>query len=197
MAKTGHWLDRSLCALAVAIVASVAGCTIYPSAPAEPAYDTDVLPILGAHCLRCHGDNVLDGGLPYVPPGVAADAGNPNLSAVSSTRAFLGQYGSNACPPAKGQGFGPDDCRYGAAFFATQAKSGTASSENNILYHTIHQDSDSDGEPMPPPPASPLDEHELSVLDAWMAEKPPICSRKSNPDSALHCESSAGDAGFL
>ena len=42
------------------------GCSIYPAAPAEPAYDTDVLPIFQAHCTRCHG-NGPDGGSLNVP----------------------------------------------------------------------------------------------------------------------------------
>ncbi len=46
---------------AAALALGAAGCSVYPSAPAEPAYDTDVLPIFQAHCTRCH-DNNLDGG---------------------------------------------------------------------------------------------------------------------------------------
>ena len=54
---------RSLLArgLAAALALGAAGCSVYPSAPAEPAFDTDVLPIFKAHCTRCH-DNNPDGG---------------------------------------------------------------------------------------------------------------------------------------
>lgn len=57
---TSH-LDRLVRALGLAVVLAGAGCTLYPSPPAEPAYDTDVRPIFLAHCARCHGDGP-DGG---------------------------------------------------------------------------------------------------------------------------------------
>ena len=47
--------------LAAALLLGAAGCSTYPATPAEPAFDTDVLPIFQAHCTRCH-DNNLDGG---------------------------------------------------------------------------------------------------------------------------------------
>jgi hypothetical protein len=41
---------------------------------------------------------------------------------------------------------------------------------------------------MPLPPARPLDDWEINVIDAWVAQKPiPICSRSANPDPALLC----------
>ena len=46
---------------AAALALGGAGCSVYPSSPAEPAFDTDVLPIFQAHCTHCH-DNNPDGG---------------------------------------------------------------------------------------------------------------------------------------
>src|SRR3954447_26741813 len=47
--------------LAAALALGAAGCSTYSSAPGQPAFDTDVLPIFQAHCTRCH-DNNPDGG---------------------------------------------------------------------------------------------------------------------------------------
>ena len=61
------------------------GCSTYPAAPAQPAFDTDVLPIFQAHCTRCH-DNNPDGG-PLQPtstsgrtPPAARSAAPPHLT---------------------------------------------------------------------------------------------------------------------
>ena len=48
---------------AAALALGGAGCSVYPSSPVEPAFDTDVLPIFQAHCTHCH-DNNPDGGAP-------------------------------------------------------------------------------------------------------------------------------------
>lgn len=53
---------------AVAATWVAAGCTSYPSAPADPVYETDVRPIFLAHCTRCHGDGP-DGGSRNTVPG--------------------------------------------------------------------------------------------------------------------------------
>jgi hypothetical protein len=41
------------------VVAIVAGCT--PEVPAEPSFQQDVMPILAANCVRCHGDPAIGG----------------------------------------------------------------------------------------------------------------------------------------
>ena len=41
---------------------------------------------------------------------------------------------------------------------------------------------------MPLPPAAPLDDWELNVIDAWVGEgQTPICSKSATPDPALLC----------
>jgi hypothetical protein len=194
---SGSFLAGSTAALLLGLV----GCTAYPSAPAGPAYDTDVLPIFAAHCNRCHGDAVLDGGVLYNPGfPLGSDAGfNSNLSGLTAYRCYLGQYGftGDPCPaPSDAALTGPNDCRWGAAYYATQKRSGNGSSQDNYIYHSVHRDGA--GDPMPLAPAPALNDYELSVVDSWLAETPiPICSRSSNPDPALHCETGPASNGYL
>jgi hypothetical protein len=151
-------------ALALAATLGGAGCTAYPSAPAAPAYDTDVLPIFQAHCTRCH-DNNLDGGANHTVFLPAANGGP-----MTALPPYLSQFGP--CTPT---------CSLpGAAAYAAVIKT-------NVHLTTSLR--------MPLPPAPPLDDWELNVIDAWVAEgkeedgavTPPICSRSANPDPALLC----------
>jgi hypothetical protein len=54
---------------------------------------------------------------------------------------------------------------------------------NRMLDTFVHGTND----PMPPPPAAPLNSYELGVIDAWVAENPLKCSDSPNPDPALNC----------
>jgi hypothetical protein len=149
--------------LAAALALGGAGCSVYPSAPAEPAYDTDVLPIFQAHCTRCH-DNNLDGGAPHTVFLPAANGGP-----MTATPPSLSQFG----PCVASDGGAPTCYAPGAGGYALTI-------QTNVHLTTSVR--------MPLPPAAPLDDWELSVIDAWSAEKPfPICSRSANPDPALLC----------
>ena len=149
--------------LAAALALGAAGCTIYPSAPAEPAYDTDVLPIFQAHCTRCH-DNNLDGGAPHTVFLPAANGGP-----MMATPPSLSQFG----PCVVSDGGAPTCYNPGAGGYALPIQ---------MFVHLTTSVR------MPLPPAPPLDDWELNVIDAWAAEKPiPICSRSANPDPALLC----------
>ncbi|HVZ89557.1 MAG TPA: hypothetical protein VHG72_21525 [Polyangia bacterium] len=44
-------------------------------------------------------------------------------------------------------------------------------------------------QPMPLPPAAPLDDYELKVMDAWISN--PVCSHDANPDPAI-CPADGG-----
>jgi hypothetical protein len=148
-------------ALATALVLGAAGCSTYPAAPAEPAFDTDVLPIFQSHCTRCH-DNNLDGG-PLHQVFRPDASGGPIKAGAPQLNAF------GPCYPTDG---GVPLCylpSYGAA-----------------IHTDIHRAED-DSQRMPLPPSRPLNEWEMNVVDTWLAEPSPICSRSKNPDPALLC----------
>jgi hypothetical protein len=163
----GRALRSLLVGSALALGLGAAGCTVsLSSAPAEPAFDTDVRPIFLAHCVRCHGAGP-DGGLLNVAsvPGVDYGSAPP----LETTGPCLNQFNGN--PDAGGQ-FG---CRGGAATSRYLTELSTYVKPGYPLR-------------MPPPPAPVLNDWELAVIDAWVAENPPICSRSSNPDPALRCD---------
>jgi hypothetical protein len=151
--------------LVAALALGAAGCTVYPATPAQPAYDTDVLPIFLAHCTRCH-DNNLDGGL-NMP--VSA----PNMTYVGGPMVGIPLYLTQ---------YGPCSDVDGGVVLCTGAGSPrTVANVGSYIHRT-------DSLRMPLPPAPPLDEWETKVIDAWVAEKPmPICSNSAHPDPALLC----------
>ena len=156
---------RSLLArgFAAALALGAVGCSVYPSAPAEPAFDTDVLPIFQAHCTHCHDNS--DGGGPNHAVYRPDASGGPVTAGVPALTVF---------GPCDGSGGGAPICS-GAAEWHLQ------------IYADIHR-AESDVLRMPLPPARPLDDWEMSVIDAWVAELPiPICSRSGHPDPALLC----------
>jgi len=166
MAITRPIRSRLIQGLGAALLLGVVGCSIYPAAPAEPAYDTDVLPIFQAHCTRCH-DNGLDGGPNHIV--IVADGGPIGGPQVVGPPA-LSQFGP--CMTTDG---GTPRCGIGAAEYAS-------------LIHDYVHFPDTNPLRMPSQPAPRLDDWELKVIDAWTAQKPiPICSRSANPDPALLC----------
>jgi hypothetical protein len=169
----GRAFRSLLTAGAAALALGAAGCTLAPATPSDPAFDTDVRPIFFAHCARCHGAGP-DGGALNTTSTPNWDGGllctttpiGPNLT----TYCANDQYGNKVCPPDPGAG---------AGFYATLKVDG--------IHDVLHASAGTCIE-MPPPPAPSLDEWELAVVDAWLAEQPmPICSRSSNPDPSLLC----------
>ncbi len=155
-------IGNAICSLlagsAAVLALGAAGCTAYPSAPSDPAYDTDVRPIFLAHCARCHG-NGPNGGSINIVPGASSQGYNPI--------ACFTQYGTN-------NNANPD----GGCFYGAEA-------DHTVIGTYVHS-SDPTIE-MPPPPAPRLNSHELDVIDAWLAVVPPKCSNSSNPDPAFFC----------
>ena len=152
--------------LAAALGLGAAGCTVYPSPPSDPAYDTDVLPIFLAHCTRCH-DNNLDGG---ASAAVTAPGVTDPTSLTAGLTLYLRNYGCQ-----NPDGGTPTICTTGAANPRTLGNIG--------IY--IHR---TDYLRMPYAPSPPLNDWELKVLDEWLAEKPtPVCSHSANPNPALLC----------
>jgi hypothetical protein len=167
MTRTGLW--GSL--LFGATLALVTGCG--PPVPASPTFAADVRPIFLSHCVRCHGG----GGtlnVTHVPSG-------PDAALLPATQApplngYLDQfYDSGSCTPVGGTL--PVTCHRGAKYETTT---------NLHLYLDTFK-----GTPtaMPPPPAPPLNDWELKVVDAWVAN--PICDAPDHPDPAI-CPTDAG-----
>jgi hypothetical protein len=161
---------------AIALALGGMGCVSYPSPPSEPAFDTDVLPIFQAHCTRCHGNGPDGGTLNNAGvPGVTYNAAGPN----QTLGPFLTQFG-DICPPLADGGAGtcfntPESkCKCGAFVWAQPPD----------FYIKTYIDP-SYSLRMPPPPAPPLNDWELKVVNAWVAN--PICSHSANPDPALLC----------
>jgi hypothetical protein len=134
------------------------GCTSYPSAPADPVYDTDVRPIFLAHCTRCHG-NGPDGGRLNIVPGAAQPG--------STLVACFTQWGSNKSLSIDGGG-----CFYGAYSDRTSFSQVIHSSDPKVQ--------------MPPPPAPRLNSYELDVFDNWIANKWK-CTDSPQPNPAYLC----------
>lgn len=168
--RTAGW-PMILGALAVAAIAG-AGCNSTAPIPAEPAYDTDVRPILMAHCVRCHGAG---GSLNVATEPTGPDAAVlPSIAgSVGSFKAlptYFDQFGTTGTCTADTNGNYPADCRLGASIYATTMPSYIHAATNLP-------------EAMPPPPAPRLDDWALGVIDAWAKESPVICSHA--PSSSL------------
>jgi mono/diheme cytochrome c family protein len=149
----------------------LAGCQ--PATPASPSFEADVRPIFMSHCVRCHGaGGNLNNALAPVPDGGML---NPVVSDV-----WLDQYAdTGAC----GATVDPNNpCHFGALTWAQNTTDGI-----ELAIHIAGSI-----ETMPPPPAPRLNDWELKVVDAWLAEKPaPACSNSPNPDSTI-CPPDAG-----
>jgi hypothetical protein len=150
---------------ALGLGALATGCSA--PTPASPTYEADVRPIFMAHCVRCHGG----GGtlnVTYVPSG--PDAALLPATESAPTNGFLNQfYDSGDCTPTDA-GALPVSCHRGAQSEATDGNL-------HIYLHSAIL--------MPPPPAPVLDDWELKVVDAWVAVKPPVCSKSPTPDPTI------------
>jgi hypothetical protein len=174
MAKTGSSGAFLFGAALVLGGVLAAGCE--PAVPASPSYEADVRPIFMSHCVRCHGA----GGMLNMPRAPVPDGGIGNTSIVADC--YLNQYVNTgnclANDPAS-------PCHYGALTWAMTVGGGIGDVVHGRNGQMI----------MPPSPASPLDDWELKIIDAWVAEKPlPACSNSANPDPTI-CPPAAADAG--
>ena len=136
------------------------GAPLYPSAPSDPAYDTDVRPIFLAHCTRCHG-NGPNGGSINIPPG-ASSQGYPPVGCYT-------QFGVN-------KSVSPD----GGVCYSARSPTATT------LIPTCTAPTRSTRCLLRPRRGSTATS--LPVIDAWVAELPiPNCSNSSHPNPALFC----------
>jgi len=174
MAKTGSWSARVLLGSAL-VLGGVLGAGCEPAVPASPSYEADVRPIFMSHCVRCHGA----GGMLNVAREPIPDGGPINVNVAN---VYLSEYADTGNCLTKDPAA---PCHYGALTWAMTTGGGGIGAE-------VHG---SGGEIMPPPPASPLDNWELKIIDAWVAEKPtPVCSNSANPDPTI-CPPANADAG--
>ena len=114
--------------------------------PANPSFAKDVLPVMKAHCVRCHGANDKLNGDPYSYPGFNKYNLPPNTGYFDTYEDKMG------CVPTQ-------------TTFCAGAKSLAA--EFPIYLHA------STNMRMPPAPADPLSDWELKLIDNWVKEKPP------------------------
>jgi hypothetical protein len=158
-----------------ATLALATGCG--PPVASSPTFAADVRPIFLSHCVRCHGG----GGTlneTRVPSG--PDAALLPATESAPANGYLGQFSdSGDCTPVGG--VLPTTCHRGARYEA-----GTNPNSGNLhLYlHTL-----SSSLAMPPPPAPLLNDWELKVVDAWVAN--PICDTPDHSDPAI-CSADAG-----
>jgi hypothetical protein len=147
----------------------LAGCQ--PATPASPSFEADVRPIFLSHCVRCHGaGGNLNNALAPVPDG-------GQLNPIPVPNCWLDQYADTGACGAVSDPNAP--CHFGALTWA-QTDIGTVVHETGTVLA------------MPPPPAPRLNDWELKVVDAWLAEKPvPVCPSSSNPDPTI-CPPDAG-----
>ncbi|HVY36936.1 MAG TPA: hypothetical protein VHM31_03350 [Polyangia bacterium] len=146
---------------AVALFGLASCSTTVASAPSQPAYDTDVRPILMAHCARCHGagDAI---NVPTEPtgPDAAVEASIANTAAMlKATNIYLDRYSSEG----------------------TKTGAYVARNEFALIFPPTNTKPEY---LMPPPPAPGLSDFELDVLKAWAASSAP-CSNDPNPDKSV------------
>lgn len=154
-------MSKMLSGLGALALFGLASCsTTVASAPSQPAYDSDVRPILMAHCARCHGagDSI---NVPTEPTGPDA-AVEPSIASTASLLKSLNYYLDR---------YSGDGTKVGAY------------TVRNTIVATI---SPSATPPtlMPPAPAPRLDDWEVDVLKSWNATGA-ICSNDPNPDKSI------------
>ena len=149
---------------AMAVAALAASCG--PPLPVSPSYEADVRPIFMAHCVRCHGaGGTLNQAHEPTGPDAAPLASDP----IKPLNCYLNQYADTNC--VAGDAGVPANCHRGAQTWAAAA---------NGIGARLRGAPPS---PMPPPPASPLNDWELKVVNAWLAN--PVCSNSATPDPTI------------
>jgi hypothetical protein len=129
-------------------LAGLAACT--PSQPATPTFAEDVQPIMVAHCTRCHGAGGLQGDKASTSPAYK----------IAPIQGFFQNYADQGdCTQTDG-GSVPTypTCIRGVAWYVT-----VNAYVWNMYVPAL----------MPPPPAAPLNDYELEVLNRW--KQNPIC----------------------
>jgi hypothetical protein len=152
---------------AIAVGGLAAGCG--PPVPVSPSYEADVRPIFISHCVRCHGaGGTLNQAREPTGPDAAPLASDSALRQLLSC--YLNQFADTNCAVSDAGGSG--SCHRGAQTWAALAN-GIGARLRGIP----------PGPMMPPPPAPPLNDWELKVVNAWLAN--PVCSNSATPDPTI------------
>jgi len=134
--------ENTVAAVALALLASA--CS--PAKPANPSFAADVAPIFNAHCTRCHSANGADGGF----------LNDPVAMTTPKVCHFDFYEGDPATCAGNDGGVPPPPCQ-GALY--------CGKTYNNIIRQYI----DGVGKPMPPPPASLMNDWGRDVVERWLA----------------------------
>ena len=150
----------TITAFALLLVAAGAGCTVYPSEPASPTFAKDVQPILAAHCTRCHG-------------GGGTVANEVDGSRTGTIECYLDQYADRGdCTPVDGGPPPSSQCRPGAKYCASPLPSPPGTPPTSLFDIYVFGPG-AVANPMPPPPAEPLNDWEMNTLKRWAANGAP------------------------
>jgi mono/diheme cytochrome c family protein len=133
---------RDLVLSIAGVVALFAGCQ--EPLPGKPTYTTDIKPLFDANCVRCHGAGGTENSDPRTGSAYMNDMPVSHLNQYAST---------GGCDPDAGAAQAP--CVLGAQWAASLP----------LLHAYIH----GTGVQMPLPPAEPLSDWELSLIDRWLA----------------------------
>lgn len=114
--------------------------------PVNPSFATDVLPVMKAHCVRCHGAN----GMLNADPGVTSTLA---LYRMAPTNGYFDTYEDKpGCVP------------------TMTTYCGGAKTEAALIKAYIHFGNDMR---MPPLPSDPLSDWDIKLLDNWTSKTPP------------------------
>jgi hypothetical protein len=145
-------LARATLTYAIVVAAVAAGCV--EDAPTSPNFQTDVVPILAANCVRCHGVPTIGG----APSDCIDSPGGPRRCGFR-----LDSYDDTIIDEGDPTSATDDRLVLGLASVAL----------------AIPERIDSPTEPMPP--RFPLGDRERAILAAWATGDPPV--RSARPDN--------------
>src|SRR5258708_33229676 len=144
MTIKGQWLG----VVGLGVMLTVGACAP-ADPPAKPSFATDVLPVMEAHCTRCHGANGL-----MLDPGVTSPT---PLFRGPPKDGYFTQYGDMpGCPTMM------------PAAVVTKDNPNPGCQGASKLALRIKQYIHTDALRMPPPPSDPLSEWDLKLLDNWV-----------------------------
>jgi len=120
----------------------IASASCIPDAPANPSFQQDVMPVLAANCLRCHGAPAIGGAPEYFRLDSFEDV---------TVRDRLLPAGDPMCKPPSSS----PDC-FSVTILGATSMAGTAAARAG-----------DDDRPMPP--RFPIEDHQVELLENWVA----------------------------
>jgi hypothetical protein len=145
----GHGLALVGSALLLSVLATACGPELVPTVP---TFAADIRPLMIARCVRCHGG----GGKENIDPLQKNPVSDAPLYGYFDRLEDQGTCADGSR--------GDAGCKRGLLYFATL--DGGALLKTNVKA--------TDDTRMPPPPSSPLSDAQVTLLDNWLAESPPM-----------------------